>query len=88
MELRYRPRFQRDLRQIADNDLNLRIERVIEALKAASTLSEVSNVRRVTGWERYYRIRVGSYRIGIELEGNVVVLHRFGHRREIYRIFP
>ena len=88
MKLRYSRRFRRDLRQVTDPDLNRRIELAIEALKSASTLSEVGNVRRVRGWERLYRIRVGSYRIGIEMDGDVVILHRFGHRREFYRDFP
>ena len=36
----------------------------------------------------FYRIRVGSYRIGVEVEDDVVILLRFGHRSEIYRRFP
>ena len=38
--------------------------------------------------ERYYRARIGDHRLGIALEGDVVVLVRFLHRRDIYRLFP
>lgn len=39
-------------------------------------------------FERYYRIRVGDYRLGLALEGDTVILVRFLHRKEIYRYFP
>ena len=42
----------------------------------------------MTGWENHYRIRIGDYRLGIALEGDVVVLVRFRHRSDFYRGFP
>ena len=36
----------------------------------------------------FYRIRVGTYRIGLEVVEGVVVLLRVGHRGEVYRSFP
>ena len=36
----------------------------------------------------YYRIRIGDYRIGIKGEGDVIVLMRVMHRKDIYRVFP
>ena len=88
MEIRYDRSFLRDLRQLRDRDLILRVEQVIEAIEAAATLSEISNVRRMTGWPRHYRIRVGNYRLGIEMEGDLVILRRAGYRRDFYRYFP
>ena len=40
------------------------------------------------GERQCYRIRVGDYRVGIEVEDGVAILLRFGHRRDIYRSFP
>ena len=42
----------------------------------------------MAGWERHYRIRIGDYRLGLEMDGDVAVLVRFRHRREFYRYFP
>ena len=64
------------------------MERTIAELKAASNITEVSGVQLMTGWENHYRIRIGDYRLGLELVGNSAVLLRFGHRREFYRYFP
>jgi len=40
------------------------------------------------GGDRYYRIKIGDYRIGMTVEGNLVTLVRFLHRKDIYRYFP
>ena len=64
------------------------VERVIEGLKAASNITEVRNVVKMAGWERHYRIRIGTHRLGLEMDDDVAVLVRFQHRREFYRYFP
>lgn len=88
MEVEYRTSFTRDLRQIRSAELRQRVIRRIEELEAASAITEVSGVRRITGVEDHYRVRIGEYRLGIALNGNVVILTRFLHRREFYRFFP
>ena len=88
MRIEAAPAFQRDLKRVRDRGLQRRIARKIEELAAASTLSDVSGVQPLTGWEDRYRIRIGDYRLGIALERDVVVLVRFGPRRDFYRSFP
>ncbi len=88
MEIRYGSRFNRDLARRRNPDLNRSVERVIEELKAASSIREVGNVRKMEGWESLYRIRIGDYRLGLELEDDTAILLRIGHRREFYRYFP
>ena len=88
MEIRYHPRFDRDTRRIRSRDLSSRLERTIAELKAASNIREVSGVQPMTGSEDHFRIRIGEYRIGLEVDGDVAVLLRFMHRRDIYRNFP
>jgi mRNA interferase RelE/StbE len=58
-------------------------------METVNALSEIRGCKRLKGWEDFYRIRIGEYRLGIKdlSEGNVAVL-RFLHRREIYRRFP
>ena len=88
MEVRTDSRFHRDLRRIRDNDLRDRIRDVIESIESASTIPEIPGIRKMTARGNFYRIRVRDYRLGLEIEGDVVTLVRFGHRREIYRRFP
>ena len=60
----------------------------MEELEAARDIFEVSNVRKMEGWENHYRIRIGDYRLGVEMEGEVAILQRFRHRRDFYLGFP
>ena len=88
MEIRFRPRFNRELRRTRNPNLRRRVERAIEDVKTAPAVSEIPGIRRLSTSGNFYRIRVGDYRIGVEIEDDVVILARFGHRREFYRSFP
>ena len=88
MEIRFRPRFNRELARIRNPNLRRRVGRAIEDVKTSATVSEIPGIRRLSASGNFYRIRVGHYRIGVEVEDDVVILARFGHRREFYRSFP
>jgi mRNA-degrading endonuclease RelE of RelBE toxin-antitoxin system len=40
------------------------------------------------GYTDRYCIRIGDYRVGIEVNGDVIEVMRVLHRREFYRYFP
>ena len=89
MGVDYSSNFSCDLRRIRRAALRHRIDRRIAELEAAWMLAEVSGVERLESQGgRYYRIKVGDYRLGMALEGDTVVLVRFMHRRDVYRHFP
>ena len=88
MEIEYRSSFARDLRRVRNAEMRRRVLRLIEELEEASALTEISSIRRIAGDGRYYRARIGDYRLGIAVEGELVILVRFLHRSDIYRFFP
>ena len=88
MEIEYSTSFARDLRRVRNAEMRRRVLRLIEELERASTLTEISSVRRLAGEGRYYRARIGDYRLGIAVENDIVILVRFLHRSDIYRFFP
>ena len=88
MEIEYRASFSRDLRRVRNDEMRRRVLRFIGELESASTLTEISSVRRLAGEGRYYRARIGDYRLGIAVEDNIAILVRFLHRSDIYRFFP
>lgn len=61
---------------------------VIQKLTEADNITEVVGVQRMTAPGQHYRIRVGSYRLGITMDGETAVLRRFLPRGEIYQRFP
>ena len=89
MKLEFRSSFSRDLRRIRNADVLDRVRSVIEELEAAPAIAEIPSATRIKSDRgRYYRMRIGDYRLGAALEGDALVLVRFLHRRDIYRFFP
>ena len=80
--------FSRDVDALPDAKLRQRLREVLLVIEAAQRIQEVPNVKKMKGHTKAFRIRVGEYRLGLFLEGNVVQLVRFLHRREVYRWFP
>ena len=83
MNTQFKESFTKDLRKIRDKDLLNRAKAVIETVEQAQSLGQIPNLERLKGWTRYYRIRVGDYRVGLAVEGNVVTFVRFLHRKDI-----
>ena len=45
-------------------------------------------LKKLRGERNYFRIRIGDYRLGLKIEGQLVTLVRIINRKEIYRYFP
>ncbi len=89
MEVQYREAFLKDLKQLKSSTSYERIyELAFTTLEAINTLEEISNIKAMRGSAGRYRIRIGDYRIGIEVNGDIIEVLRVLHRREFYRYFP
>ncbi len=88
MKVGFEASFVRDLKKIRDNSILSRVERVIANAKEAETLENVRSLTKLRGYDTFYRIRIGDYRVGIEVVGNEVIFVRVLHRKDIYRYFP
>ncbi|MEA1968615.1 MAG: type II toxin-antitoxin system RelE/ParE family toxin [Thermodesulfobacteriota bacterium] len=89
MRIDFRKSFARDLQKRKNDSTFLnRIKEVVEGIELAQTTSGVTNLKKLKGERDYYRIRLGSYRIGIRIENDLVVFIRALHRKDIYRYFP
>jgi mRNA interferase RelE/StbE len=88
MKTLYEKSFGRDLKKIKDKRLLKQVQKIIAQVELATSLADLQNVKKLEGYTTYYRIRVGEYRIGIEvLEGQVIFVC-FLNRKDIYRYFP
>ena len=65
-----------------------RLSKLIETLKAIDTLDGIRHIKKIEGYDSYYRLRIGDYRLGLKISEDTVELIRFLHRRDIYRRFP
>jgi mRNA interferase RelE/StbE len=89
MKIRYGKAFSKDLEAISNNPgMKKRLLELIEKLKITGSLNELHGVRKIEGYESYYRVRISDYRLGAKVSGDFLELIRFLHRKEIYRRFP
>ena len=88
MNTLFRESFDTDLSALSDAGLLRRIKKVIEQVEAARTFQQIPNLKRLDAKGKYYRIRVGDYRVGFVFEHGAVTFVRYLNRKEIYRYFP
>ncbi len=66
-----------------------RIEKfVFDDIQTMESLNEIPDLKKLSGFENYFRIRFGDYRVGIRIEENQLTFERLLHRKDIYKYFP
>ena len=88
MEIEFLEKFNRDLDRLVDVSTKRAVRKTIFSIQHADTLREIPNIKKLRGFKSAYRIRIGDYRIGIFVEGDVVQFARIVHRKDIYKVFP
>jgi len=88
MKVKFEARFAKDLRAIQDPKILNRIKKIIENCKLADNLLSIKHMKKMQGYERFYRIRLAGYRIGIEVVEGTIIFVRVLPRKDIYKYFP
>jgi len=65
-----------------ENSLSIRILRKIDSFKENPFLNDV---KRLKGHGNF-RLRVGDYRVIFSVEGNLIIILKVGHRKNIYKL--
>jgi|AntRauMFilla1563_2_1112583.scaffolds.fasta_scaffold32647_1 mRNA interferase RelE/StbE len=88
MEIIYLRQALKDVNKIKNDKLKLKLAELVADLKSAENLSEIRNVKAMSGHPEAYRIRVGDYRLGIFYSDEIITIARFLKRNDIYKLFP
>ena len=88
MNVRIDRSFEKDLKTVTNQKLRNRLADLIELVQQAPTPEAIPHLAKIQGFESFYRIRVGDYRVGVEIVGQEVTFLRVLHRKEVYRYFP
>lgn len=89
MKFRIERSFGRDVDRINDKKILRKLRSFISAIEEAASISDILHIKKIEGYDSFYRIKIGDYRLGMEaLSNKEVVLVRFLHRKDIYRYFP
>ena len=88
MNVRIDKSFEKDTKKIKDKDLLAKIANTIEQVQASASEKEIKNIKKLKGFQSYYRIRIGDYRIGLAIEETTVDFIRFLPRKDVHKYFP
>lgn len=89
MKFRVEKSFDRDIDKVKDKKLLQKIHFIISRIEKAAEIKEMPHVKKIKGFSSFYRIKIGDYRLGMEVTPeNEIILLRFLHRKDIYRYFP
>jgi mRNA interferase RelE/StbE len=88
MNIKFESKFEKDLKEIKDRNILAKLKQIILNCKQADSLAQITNIKKLQGYDSFYRIRLGDYRIGIEVIENEMIFARFLHRKDIYKSFP
>ncbi len=88
MKVEFLSKFNKDLQKLNVRNVKNSVLHTIIIVESANSLSEIPNIKKLTDHKSAYRIKIGDYRIGIFVGGNVVEFARVVHRKEIYKVFP
>ena len=88
MIVEFLSKFNKDLNKLNDKDVRASLLKTIENVESADNVTSIPNLKKLKGHKSAFRIKLGDYRIGIFVEGNVVEMARIVHRKDIYKVFP
>ena len=88
MVITYKRSFEKDLLRINDSTVFKKIEAAVQAVKSANRLLDIPNIKKITGNQYAYRIKIGEYRIGFYFVKDEIEFRRILHRKDIYKYFP
>lgn len=64
MKIAFKKSFLKELKKLRNRNLQDSIADCIFQVESAEDLSHIKNIRKPSGYEVYYQIRIGDYRIG------------------------
>jgi mRNA interferase RelE/StbE len=80
--------FKKDTNKIKDSLLLSKIADCIEEIEYADNILLIKNLKKLKGINKFYRIRLGEYRLGLQIVNETVEFIRCLHRKDIYKYFP
>jgi mRNA interferase RelE/StbE len=88
MKTDFKKSFLKDLQKLTNQKLKSNILQTILQVEESGSIGEIRNLKKLAGFDAYYRIRVNDYRIGLKIENDTVYFVVFEHRKDIYKTFP
>ncbi|MBU2498780.1 MAG: type II toxin-antitoxin system RelE/ParE family toxin [Proteobacteria bacterium] len=88
-KVEYKKRFLKELSKLPE-EVQAHAETVVFKDLICENPFNLGYLEQMKGYPRKYKIRIGEYRIGINVDNQnkLIVCSRIAHRKDIYRLFP
>ncbi len=89
MNVEFDKSFLKSIGRLDNRKILNKADSIILLCKSAQNLSDIQNLKKLSGFSNFHRIKIGNYRIGFELLNKETI--RFIillHRKDIYKKFP
>lgn len=90
MDLVVEKQFSKQLKRCPKN-IRSKFESLYGKLENVNSLNDIPNLKKMVGFDQYYRIRLGDWRVGFRYEEGVlkiVYLMAIGPRGDFFNKFP
>jgi mRNA interferase RelE/StbE len=84
----YKKRFLKDADNLPDQIKKDILDFAFKQISEIENIQDINNLKKLSGFKNFYRIRYSDYRIGIVLQKDKIVFMRVLHRKDIYNFFP
>ena len=88
MNIAYSKKFLKQLAELPKTHRSKIEKFVFDDLKQAVALSKLGNIEKMQGYDNYYKVRFGDYRLGLHEDNGNIIIKVVMHRKEIYKFFP
>ena len=88
MKVEFLKKFSKDLDDVRTRPVKQALIRIIELMEKVDSLDKIPNTKKLKRHRTAYRTNVGDFRLGFFFENSTILLSRFVHRKDIYKIFP
>ncbi len=88
MLITFKKTFFKDFQKLPDEIKTKVNQLVLQIIPNTANLQKLNNIKKITGFESFYRIRIGNYRLGLKYEYDKITIYRVLHRKDIYKYFP
>ncbi len=89
MEIKLTDSFLKDLRR-SPKPIQ---KRIIEAVEQCETVNDVTDIEHYKPLHSkknraFFRIRIGDYRVGVQIADDTCIFERIGNRGDFYKTYP
>ena len=88
MKIRFEKTFAKDVDKIRDKSVLKKLRVVISTIESTDLVQNIPNLKKIEGYTSFFRVKLGDYRLGLQMSRKEVVFVRILHRKDIYRHFP